>query len=89
MALGATPAHVLLGVISKTLRLALAGIVLGMAASFVVARLIASLLFGTAPSDPVTFAAMAFLLCGVASLAGFIPARRAASIDPMRALRNN
>ncbi|MGO8736368.1 MAG: ADOP family duplicated permease [Terriglobia bacterium] len=89
MALGATPAHVLLGVISKTLRLALAGIVLGMAASFVVARLIASLLFGTAPSDPVTFAAMALLLCGVACLAGFIPARRAACIDPMRALRNN
>jgi predicted permease len=88
MALGATQARVLMGVISKTLRLALAGIVLGMAASFVVARLIASLLFGTAPTDPVTFAAMALLLCGVACLAGFIPARRAACIDPMRALRN-
>jgi len=89
MALGATPAHVLLGVITNTLRLALAGIVLGMAASFVVARLIASLLFGTAPTDPVTFATMALLLCGVACLAGFIPARRAACIDPMQALRNN
>jgi predicted permease len=89
MALGATPAHVLLGVISKTLRLALAGIVLGMAASFVVARLIASVLFGTAPTDPLTFATMALLLCGVACLAGFIPARRAACIDPMQALRNN
>jgi predicted permease len=88
MALGATPAHVLLGVITNTLRLALAGIVLGMATSFVVARLIASLLFGTAPTDPVTFATMALLLCGVACLAGFIPARRAACIDPMRALRN-
>jgi ABC-type antimicrobial peptide transport system permease subunit len=89
MALGATPAHVLLGVITNTLRLALAGIVLGMATSFVVARLIASLLFGTAPTDPVTFATMALLLCGVACLAGFIPARRAACIDPMQALRNN
>jgi predicted permease len=89
MALGASQARVLMGVISNTLRLALAGIVLGMAASFVVARLIASLLFGTAPSDPATFAAMAFLLCGVACLAGFVPARRAARIDPMRALRNN
>jgi len=89
MALGATPAAVLLGVISKTLRLALAGIGLGMAASFVVARLIASLLFGTAPTDPVTFATMALLLCGVACLAGFIPDRRAACIDPMQALRNN
>jgi predicted permease len=89
MALGATPAHVLLGVITNTLRLALAGIVLGTAASFVVARLIASLLFGTAPTDPLTFATMALLLCGVACLAGFIPARRAACIDPMQALRNN
>ena len=89
MALGATQGHVLLGVITNTLRLALAGIVLGIAASFVMARLIASLLFGTAPTDPATFTAMALLLCGVACLAGYVPARRAARIDPMRALRNN
>ena len=77
MALGATQGHVLLGVITNTLRLALAGIVLGIAASFVMARLIASLLFGTAPTDPATFTAMALLLCGVACLAGYArPPRR-------------
>jgi putative ABC transport system permease protein len=53
-----------------------------------VARLIASLLFQTTPVDPVTFAGMAFLLCTVAFVAGYLPARRAAKIDPMEALRD-
>ena len=89
MALGATQAGVLLGVIARTLRLALTGITLGMAASFAVARLIASLLYGTTPTDPATFAGMAALLCSVAIVAGYIPARRASRIDPMTALRDN
>lgn len=89
MALGATQARVLLGVLNRTLRLTLIGLALGMVASFAVARLIASLLFGTAPTDPVTFAGMAVLLCGVALLAGYIPAHRASRIDPMIALRSN
>jgi len=89
MALGATQARVLLGVISGTLRLALIGVALGMMASFAVARLIASLLFGTSPTDPATFTGMALLLCAVACVAGYIPARRASRIDPMTALRNN
>jgi len=87
MALGATETRVLLDVIGKTLRLALVGISVGVIASLAVARLIASLLFQTAPTDPVTFAGMAFLLCTVAFIAGYLPARRAASIDPMEALR--
>jgi predicted permease len=87
MALGATEARVQLDVIGKTLRLALVGISVGVIASLAVARLIASLLFQTTPTDPVTFAGMAFLLCTVASVAGYIPARRAAKIDPMEALR--
>jgi predicted permease len=87
MALGATQTRVLLDVIVKTLRLALIGISLGVVASLAVARLIASLLFQTTPNDPVTFAAMAFLLCTVAFVAGYIPARRAAKIEPMEALR--
>jgi ABC-type antimicrobial peptide transport system permease subunit len=88
-ALAATQARVLFGVIASTLRLALIGIALGMVASFAVGRLIASLLFGTTPTDPATFAGMALLLCAVAIVAGYIPARRAASIDPLTALRVN
>jgi putative ABC transport system permease protein len=87
MALGATQGHVLLGVLTKTLRLTLAGIALGMVASFAAARLIASLLFGTTPTDPATFAGMTALLCAVALLAGYVPAHRASRIDPMIALR--
>ncbi len=89
MALGATQGHVLLGVLTKTLRLTLIGIALGMVGSFAVARLIASLLFGTAPTDPATFAGMAALLGAVALMAGYIPAHRASRIDPMTALRSN
>lgn len=89
MALGATQERVLFGVIWKTLRLALIGIGAGVAGSLVVARLIASLLFGTAPTDPQTFAAMVVLLGAVALLAGYLPARRASRIDPITALRTN
>jgi predicted permease len=88
MALGATQTRVQLDVISKTLRLALVGISVGVIASFAVARLIASLLFQMTPTDPVTFVGMAFLLCAVAFVAGYLPARRAARIHPMEALRN-
>ena len=86
---GRHPSQVQFGVIGKTLRLALVGIVAGIVASFAVARLISSLLFGTAPSDPITFAGMILLLGAVAFIAGYIPARRASQIDPMVALRNN
>ena len=57
--------------------------------SVVVARLIATLLFGTEPTDPETFAAMVVLLCAVALAAGYLPARRASRIDPIVALRAN
>ena len=89
MALGATPSQVQLDVIWKTLRLALAGMVVGILASFQVARLISTLLFGTAPTDPVTFSGMILLLSLVALVAGYVPARRAAETNPMIALRNN
>jgi predicted permease len=89
MALGATAGKVQLGVIQDTLRLALAGIALGTAASLALAKGIASLLFGTEPTDPATFAAVILLLCGVALVAGYVPARRASRVDPMRALRSN
>jgi predicted permease len=89
MALGATAARVQAGVIKRTLRLALLGIAAGTVASFAVARGIASLLFGTEPTDPATLAGMILLLTAVAFFAGYIPARRASRINPMTALRSN
>jgi len=89
MALGATQTRVLLEVMGKALRLALLGIALGAIAAFAVARLIASLLFRTAPTDPLTFVGMMVLLGAVALLAGYLPAQRASKIDPMVALRTD
>lgn len=89
MALGATATKVQLDVIWKTLRLALMGIAVGIVASLAIARLIASLLFHTAPADPITFVGIVFLLGAVALLAGYLPARRASTIDPMVALRSS
>jgi ABC-type antimicrobial peptide transport system permease subunit len=89
MALGATAATVQFAVIAKTLRLALIGIVMGTVASFFMARGIATLLFGTEPTDPAAYTGMILLLSVVALIAGYIPARRASHIDPMIALRNN
>jgi predicted permease len=89
MALGASAARVQYGVIARTLRLAIIGIAAGTVASFVVTKGIASLLFATQPTDPITFAGMIFMLAAVAFLAGYIPARRASRIDPMTALRGS
>ncbi len=87
MALGAAPWQVLFGVIGKTLRVALIGIALGIIGSLAAAKWIASLLFGTAPTDPATFAGVILLLSAVGFIAGYIPARRATKIDPLVALR--
>jgi len=89
MALGATLARVQFDVIRSTLQLALIGIAIGTVASFGASRLIASLLFGTTPTDPITFLGMVLVLGTIALLAGYIPARRASRINPMVALRNN
>lgn len=87
MALGASAARVRMGVVVQTLRLTLIGIAVGGAVSFAVVRGIASLLFGTEPTDPLIFAVMMSLLGAVALLAGQVPARRASRIDPMTVLR--
>ena len=89
MALGATAPQVRLSVTAKALRLAFAGVAIGAMGSFAAAKSIASLLFGTRPTDPPTFVGIVLLLCIVAVIAGYIPARRASRIDPMLALRSN
>ena len=89
MALGATAANVQIAVMQKTLRFTLIGLAAGTAAALGVAKFIASLLFGIAPTDRFTFLGMALLLASVALLAGYFPARRASRIDPMKALRSN
>jgi predicted permease len=89
MALGATQRTVQLGILGQTLRMASLGIAVGAIASLAFSSLIASLLFGTAPTDPATFAVIFLLLAAVALVAGYIPARRASRINPMVALRNN
>ncbi|HEX3968541.1 MAG TPA: ABC transporter permease [Edaphobacter sp.] len=89
MALGATQRTVQLGILAQTLRMASLGIAVGAVASLAVSSLIASLLFGTAATDPATFAIIFMLLAAVALVAGYIPARRASRINPMVALRNN
>jgi len=69
------------------MRLALAGVGIGIAAGFGLTRLLASFLFGVQPRDPLVFIAVPILLTGVALLACYLPARRAIRINPLEALR--
>jgi putative ABC transport system permease protein len=87
VAIGAQRRDVLRLVVRDGAKLALFGIVIGIAAALGLTRLMASMLFEVTPTDPVTFAAVAFLLAFVALLACYIPARRATRVDPMVALR--
>ncbi len=87
IALGAQRRDVLRLVLRQGTRLTLFGLALGVAAALGITRLMTSLLFGTSPTDPLTFAGVAGLLVFVALLACFIPARRATRIDPLVALR--
>ena len=87
MALGAERAGILRMVLREGFALAVAAIGIGIPAALAASRLISSLLYGVKPTDPVTLVAMCALLTGVALLASYIPARRAARIDPMVALR--
>jgi predicted permease len=87
MALGASSGRIRASVVGETLRLALAGGVLGIAGAVALSSLLASLLFGVSPSDPWTYAGAAAILLLTAVAAGFIPAFRASRISPMAALR--
>jgi predicted permease len=88
MALGAQQSKVLFQVLREGLKLAITGAAIGLAAAFGLTRLMTSLLYGVSPTDPLTFAAVAVLLIVVALAACYIPARRAAAVDPMIALRH-
>jgi ABC-type antimicrobial peptide transport system permease subunit len=87
MALGAASRDVLRMVIIEGLKLTVVGLGLGLGAAFALNRLIASQLFGVTATDPLTYGGVAMLLAMVAMAACYIPARRAARVDPMVALR--
>jgi predicted permease len=87
VALGARRRNIFGLVLGQSLRLVLAGLVLGLAASLALTRLLATFLYGTATSDAATLMTVCGVLVAVALIAGFAPARRAASIDPVAALR--
>jgi putative ABC transport system permease protein len=87
MAVGA-PKHAVLALfLRQGARLTALGITLGLLGALAVTRLLASQLYGVKPTDPLTFAAVAGLLLLVALGASFVPARRAAAVDPINALR--
>ncbi len=87
MALGAQRRNVLSLVVGQGMRLALLGIAIGWAAALALSRVLQTLLFEITPTDPLTFATIPLVLAGVALLACWLPARRAAKVDPMVALR--
>jgi len=87
IALGAQPADLLGIVLRRGMVLAGIGVLTGLAGAFWLTRFLSSLLFGVAPTDPVTFGTIPLLFAGVALLASYIPARRATKVDPMVALR--
>jgi putative ABC transport system permease protein len=88
MALGAGAADVVRLVLRQVVLLALVGIAVGLAAALASTRLLAGLLYGVAVTDAVTFAVVPLLLVAVALLASYLPARRAARVDPVVALRH-
>ena len=88
LALGASPRQVFSQVIGQGLRLAMIGIVLGLAAAAAATTLLRGLLFNTSATDPMVYGSLAALLLAMAALACYVPARRAMRVDPMTALRS-
>jgi predicted permease len=88
MALGATRRNIFGLVVGQSLKLVLTGLALGVAASLALTRLMTGFLYGVTATDPVTFLAVSLILIATGLLAGYFPARRAARVDPMVALRS-
>ena len=87
MALGATPARVLRLVLGEAGAVVGIGVALGIVGAAAASRLLASLLFEVRPGDPLTLAGVSLVLVAVALVAAYVPARRAARVDPVQALR--
>jgi putative ABC transport system permease protein len=87
MALGASRSDVLKLVVRDGMKPILLGVVIGLSAAFALSRLVASLVFGVRPTDPLTFATVALLLVSVGILANIVPAYRATRIEPVSTLR--
>src|SRR5208282_2358839 len=87
MALGAERTDVLWLVVGKGFALAVVGVGVGLAAALALTRFLSSLLFGVRPTNPVIFVGVSLILAAVSLVASYIPARRAARVDPMVALR--
>jgi putative ABC transport system permease protein len=87
MTFGARQADILQLVLRRGLSLTLAGIAIGLGVAIAVTRMLASYLYGVSPNDPTAFALAPVVLVSVALLASYIPARRAARVDPIQALR--
>ncbi len=83
LALGAQSPNIMRMILRQGLRLAVAGAGVGFVGALIVSHLMAGLLYGVSPADPLTFAGVALLLIGVALLACYIPARRAIHVDPL------
>jgi predicted permease len=88
MALGAGGRDVVGAIVGRAFRFAIAGIVVGLAGALALTRLLSSLLFDVRPTDPISIGAAVVLMLGISTLAAWLPARRAARIDPMVALRS-
>jgi predicted permease len=87
MALGANCARVLRQVMAEGMALALTGVALGLAGALAAGRMLSALLYGVTASDPLTYAGASLVLTGIAAAACYLPARRAARVDPVIALR--
>ena len=88
MALGAGRARLLWMVVRRTLLLGIAGVLIGVGGAWLATRLLTTLLFETTPTDPATFIMVAVVILTAATVAGFVPARRATRVDPLVALRH-
>jgi putative ABC transport system permease protein len=87
LALGATPSAVRVGVLGSGLKLALTGAVIGGLLAALASRALGQLLYGVSPADPLAYAAASAILLAISLVACWLPARRAARVDPMKSLR--